>query len=70
MIIRPLLKGLRLTLSRFFSRPITIQYPEQKQRTGPQVERHPLFPEGRERRYDLRCLRPLRCRLSLAVHIA
>ncbi len=30
MIIIPLLKGLGLTLSRFFSRPITIQYPEEK----------------------------------------
>jgi NADH-quinone oxidoreductase chain I len=30
MIIVPLLKGLRLTLSRFFSRPITVQYPEEK----------------------------------------
>jgi NADH-quinone oxidoreductase subunit I len=29
-MIIPLLKGLSLTLSRFFSRPITIQYPEQK----------------------------------------
>jgi len=33
-MIIPLLKGLRLTLSRFFSRPITIQYPEEK-RTPP-----------------------------------
>jgi NADH-quinone oxidoreductase subunit I len=30
MPVLPLLKGLRLTLKRFFSRPITIQYPEQK----------------------------------------
>ena len=29
-MIIPLLKGLVLTLGRFFSRPITIQYPEQK----------------------------------------
>lgn len=29
-MIIPILKGLALTLSRFFSRPITIQYPEQK----------------------------------------
>ena len=29
-VIRPLLKGLGLTLRRFFSRPVTIRYPEQK----------------------------------------
>ena len=29
-MIIPMLKGLALTLRRFFSRPITIQYPEQK----------------------------------------
>ena len=29
-MIIPLLKGLALTLNRFFSKPITIQYPEQK----------------------------------------
>jgi len=29
-MIIPLLKGLGLTLSRFFSRPITVQYPEEK----------------------------------------
>lgn len=29
-MIIPLLKGLKLTLSKFFSRPITIQYPEEK----------------------------------------
>ena len=29
-VITPLLKGLTLTLSRFFSKPITYQYPEQK----------------------------------------
>lgn len=34
-VIRPLLKGLRLTLRRFFSRPITIQYPEQKKPMPP-----------------------------------
>ncbi len=33
--ILPLLKGLRLTLRRFFSRPITIQYPEQKKPMPP-----------------------------------
>jgi NADH-quinone oxidoreductase chain I len=30
MIVLPLLKGLWLTLKRFFSRPITVQYPEEK----------------------------------------
>jgi NADH-quinone oxidoreductase chain I len=29
-MIIPLLKGLKLTLSRIFTRPITIQYPEEK----------------------------------------
>ena len=29
-MIIPMLKGLGLTLSRFFSRPITVQYPEEK----------------------------------------
>lgn len=29
-MILPLLKGLMLTLSRFFSKPITVQYPEEK----------------------------------------
>lgn len=29
-MILPLIKGLWLTLRRFFSRPITVQYPEQK----------------------------------------
>ncbi len=29
-MIIPLIKGLWLTLTRFFSRPITVQYPEQK----------------------------------------
>jgi len=29
-MIIPLLKGLAFTLGRFFSRPITIQYPEEK----------------------------------------
>jgi NADH-quinone oxidoreductase chain I len=35
MIIIPLLKGLWLTLTRFFSRPITIQYPEEKKTPPP-----------------------------------
>lgn len=29
-MIIPLLKGLALTLSRFFSRPVTVQYPEER----------------------------------------
>ena len=29
-MILPLLKGLALTLNRFFSKPVTIQYPEEK----------------------------------------
>ncbi len=35
MIILPLLKGLWLTLRRLFSRPITIQYPEEKRIPAP-----------------------------------
>lgn len=35
MIILPLLKGLRLTLKRFFSKPITMQYPEEKRTPAP-----------------------------------
>jgi NADH-quinone oxidoreductase chain I len=34
-MIIPLLKGLRLTLRRFFSKPITIQYPEEKLTPAP-----------------------------------
>jgi NADH-quinone oxidoreductase subunit I len=34
-VIIPLLKGLRLTLKRFFSRPVTIRYPEQKKPMPP-----------------------------------
>jgi NADH-quinone oxidoreductase subunit I len=34
-MIIPLLKGLRLTLARFSSRPITIQYPEEKKTPPP-----------------------------------
>lgn len=34
-MIIPLLKGLRLTLKKFFSRPVTIQYPEQKREVAP-----------------------------------
>ncbi len=34
-MIIPLLKGLRLTLARFFSKPITIQYPEEKRTPYP-----------------------------------
>jgi NADH-quinone oxidoreductase subunit I len=35
MIILPLLKGLWLTLRRFFSKPITVQYPEVKRVPAP-----------------------------------
>jgi NADH-quinone oxidoreductase chain I len=34
-MIIPLLKGLKLTLSRFLSKPVTIQYPEQKMDPAP-----------------------------------
>jgi len=35
MIIIPLLKGLALTVSRLFTKPITIQYPEKKYKVPP-----------------------------------
>jgi len=41
-IVIPLLKGLRLTLKRFFSKPVTIQYPE---------ERKPMPPRWRGMHY-------------------
>ncbi|RLA97651.1 MAG: NADH-quinone oxidoreductase subunit NuoI [Deltaproteobacteria bacterium] len=34
-MIIPLLKGLALTLSRFFSRPVTVQYPEERAPISP-----------------------------------
>lgn len=34
-MIIPMLKGLMLTLNRFFSRPITVQYPEEKIPSAP-----------------------------------
>ncbi len=34
-MILPLLKGLKLTLKFFFSKPVTIQYPEQKRDISP-----------------------------------
>ena len=34
-VIIPLLKGLRLTISRLFVKPITVQYPEQKYKVPP-----------------------------------
>jgi len=34
-MIIPMLKGLLLTFNRFFSRPITIQYPEEKMPAAP-----------------------------------
>jgi NADH-quinone oxidoreductase subunit I len=33
-VITPLLKGLAFTLGRFFTRPVTIQYPEEKRETA------------------------------------
>ena len=34
-MILPLLKGLQLTLKMFFSRPVTIRYPEEKRQISP-----------------------------------
>jgi formate hydrogenlyase subunit 6/NADH:ubiquinone oxidoreductase subunit I len=41
-MIIPMLKGLALTLSRFFSKPITTQYPK-KRFLRSEVERGPVF---------------------------
>ena len=42
-MIIPMLKGLALTLSRFFSKPITTQYPEEKIPPGGALEGNPVF---------------------------
>ncbi len=34
-MIMPLIKGLKYTLGRFFSKPITIQYPEERREVAP-----------------------------------
>ncbi|UCC66381.1 MAG: NADH-quinone oxidoreductase subunit I [Deltaproteobacteria bacterium] len=47
-MIIPLLKGLRLTFTRLFSRPVTIQYPEQKREVAPRWRGVHYF-EGNEK---------------------
>ena len=53
-MIIPLLKGLRLTIKRFFSRPVTIQYPEQKREVAPRWRGVHYF--ERNEQGDTRCV--------------
>ncbi|MBW2038580.1 MAG: NADH-quinone oxidoreductase subunit NuoI [Deltaproteobacteria bacterium] len=53
-MIIPLLKGLRLTLKRFFSRPVTIQYPEHKREVAPRWRGIHYF--ERNEKGDTRCV--------------
>ncbi|RLB08315.1 MAG: NADH-quinone oxidoreductase subunit NuoI [Deltaproteobacteria bacterium] len=61
-MIVPLLRGLRLTLKRFFSRPVTIQYPEQKREVAPRWRGVHFF--ERNEKGDTRCVA---CGLCVAV---
>lgn len=61
-MIIPLLKGLRLTLKRFFSRPVTIRYPEKKREVAPRWRGVHYF--ERDKRGDTRCVA---CGLCVAV---
>ena len=42
-MIIPLVKGLMLTLGRFFSKPITIQYPGRENVSSETLERDSIF---------------------------
>jgi NADH-quinone oxidoreductase subunit I len=53
-MIIPLLKGLRLTLKSFFSRPVTIKYPEQKREVAPRWRAVHYF--ERNDKGDTRCV--------------
>jgi NADH-quinone oxidoreductase subunit I len=57
-----LLKGLRLTLRAFFSRPITIQYPEKKREVSPRWRGIHYF--ERNEKGDTRCVA---CGLCVAI---
>ncbi|MCJ7547217.1 MAG: NADH-quinone oxidoreductase subunit NuoI [Deltaproteobacteria bacterium] len=57
-----LLKGLRLTLAMFFSRPITIQYPEKKREVSPRWRGVHYF--ERNEKGDTRCVA---CGLCVAI---
>jgi len=57
-----LLKGLRLTLKAFFSRPITIQYPEKKREVAPRWRGVHYF--ERNQKGDTRCVA---CGLCVAI---
>ncbi len=51
-MIIPLLKGLATTLRYFFSKPITLQYPEEKRQVSPRFRGHPeltINEDGRRR---------------------
>ena len=57
-----LLKGLRLTLAAFFSRPITIRYPERKREVSPRWRGIHYF--ARNEKGDTRCVA---CGLCVAI---
>ncbi len=57
-----LLKGLRLTLAAFFSRPITIRYPERKREVSPRWRGVHYF--ERNKKGDTRCVA---CGLCVAI---
>jgi NADH-quinone oxidoreductase chain I len=61
-VVVPLLKGLRLTLKRFFSRPVTIQYPDQKREVAPRWRAIHYF--ERNEQGDTRCVA---CGLCVAI---
>ena len=61
-MIIPMLKGLALTLRRFFSRPITIQYPEEKLPPGQRWRGVQYF--EKDERGKTRCVA---CGLCMAV---
>jgi len=53
-MILPLLKGLRLTLRTFFTRPVTVRYPEEKREVAPRWRGVHYF--ERNDRGDTRCV--------------
>ncbi|MEJ2066571.1 MAG: NADH-quinone oxidoreductase subunit I [Deltaproteobacteria bacterium] len=57
-----LLKGLRLTFSKFFSRPVTIQYPEHKREVSPRWRGIHYFEH--DEKGDTRCVA---CGLCVAI---
>jgi len=61
-MIIPLIKGLKLTLARFFSRPVTIQYPEERRPISPRWRGIHFFEKGEKG--DTACVA---CGLCVAV---